>query len=1178
MASSTAGITTRYAAADLALIDSLSGRDVIQFRDYMFSPADIRSNPQKFHGRSWINITHLREWIASRIDSSPTAPVKSEPTTSDVIIKAEPTSSELASLSHSDPVRVKVHQEGGHDVLEILSDSEPDEPEPDSDIEVLRSLITSSSRSSSIPPTSDFDSGEVNVSDSDDNDPLDLQKSDTIWQDSGIYSLFIEGTFKITTRTTVNRIEYIMPPGIIPSIWPNPRVPTAFVLDLGDSYNIIDPKTGKLYTMDALIKNHDNDSWKSDGSGAADGDPKVVFRPGEPGVPSRRARMTCKGAHACERIDPALIQVARFDLDPATRDAVFAAQQDTRRREGTTVEDIVATYYSLLHNKSCTAVDSSGNLCRGKPKLMPIANGTVNGKRYWVACDGWRKDFKENHRTFSIPGDVPERLLIKLFNGERIADDASKDTPPCTKIVPPRTGLKAKICKHPHIVDGHVITDNRIRKYTCLASRTIFVPQDLDVRKAIVVHKAGIPHSHPMPPLVKVSMKVKETYGNWITKDGIVGTTVKSVDNANADDVILTPALGDMRVKRNMVRDAKAKKYPAGLGIQGALQLFLEDQQKHLNERYIHSFRTTEGGGVIIITGVPYLIKLLDDPGVRAFDDDTTFKRVEGEMNEWELALFFKAVERAVTAIRAYINRSSADFYEILFDELQQVKKLITGKVFGMKRFVKGGNLLVMNADMEAAQVLGIARSIMKTNDPEYSGIPNNISASEAATYFIKICYRHTKEAIHDFKSLVTPEQYNRLMEFMYIDSEEKLAKFSQFVNDLGIKKIQDWWRHKEINDWIVPCLVKSLSNILPEDWDTTPATTNTGETQHHWTNAMTGIKLTLVEAIESARKLDEKTARDVEAAMKNGILTNSHNEAYHRLSRNTQRQSKAAQKVRQNNELTQFSKAIEEELATVKQGRLEFSSREKELKQQLKDAKAATKGNNTTKKQPARSNASRSVVVSSSSTGRVRSVTVPVPQIPEPSHDDGSSSIEDAPAPDGIYSIDSNDTMLESANTITPLNTSPTTFSSFDYEQELNRIAHLSASFGLPTSLPAAFLPNYTSAVDGDGLWPISQSGNLNLPAFTGSEPTTLDELLNSDLFGATITDYPMSDFVSLFGNDAVSQPSSSIPQPSSSIDHPLPPPRNPRKRRNEVDESNIITSSRVRNKSARLRDSEDA
>jgi len=45
--------------------------------------------------------------------------------------------------------------------------------------------------------------------------------------------------------------------------------------------------------------------------------------------------------------------------------------------------------------------------------------------------------------------------------------------------------------------------------------------------------------------------------------------------------------------------------------------------------------------------------------------------------------------------------------------------------------------------------------------------------------------------AILDFKGMVTPAQYDHLMNFMYIESKESLAEFSDFVKKLGIKKIQ---------------------------------------------------------------------------------------------------------------------------------------------------------------------------------------------------------------------------------------------------------------------------------------------------------------------------------------------------------------------------------------------------
>jgi hypothetical protein len=62
---------------------------------------------------------------------------------------------------------------------------------------------------------------------------------------------------------------------------------------------------------------------------------------------------------------------------------------------------------------------------------------------------------------------------------------------------------------------------------------------------------------------------------------------------------------------------------------------------------------------------------------------------------------------------------------------------------------------------------------------------------------------------------------------------------------------VSDWWKHKEMHEWIIPCIVRSQSLIPSDVWDSTPSTTNTNEAQHHWTNAQTGTKLTPVEALE---------------------------------------------------------------------------------------------------------------------------------------------------------------------------------------------------------------------------------------------------------------------------------------------------------------------------------------
>ena len=59
--------------------------------------------------------------------------------------------------------------------------------------------------------------------------------------------------------------------------------------------------------------------------------------------------------------------------------------------------------------------------------------------------------------------------------------------------------------------------------------------------------------------------------------------------------------------------------------------------------------------------------------------------------------------------------------------------------------WVRGGNLLVTNVNMDAAQVIDLCRSIMKYNNAAYSSIQNNTSLEKVAPRFIKVCWQHGK-------------------------------------------------------------------------------------------------------------------------------------------------------------------------------------------------------------------------------------------------------------------------------------------------------------------------------------------------------------------------------------------------------------------------------------------------
>ncbi|KAF8123064.1 hypothetical protein K438DRAFT_1154761 [Mycena galopus ATCC 62051] len=153
--------------------------------------------------------------------------------------------------------------------------------------------------------------------------------------------------------------------------------------------------------------------------------------------------------------------------------------------------------------------------------------------------------------------------------------------------------------------------------------------------------------------------------------------------------------------------------------------------------------------------------------------------------------------------------------------------------------------------------------------------------------------------AILDFKSLATDEDYKRILTFAEtIKSAEDLTEFSEFIQRLNVKKITDWWHHKQIHEWILPCLVESLSPISSDDWQATPATTNTGESQHHWTNTRTGIKLPLVEAIVTARKLDLQVYNQLLEAFESGVATNPYNDSAQRKIQNLTRLATTTRKT----------------------------------------------------------------------------------------------------------------------------------------------------------------------------------------------------------------------------------------------------------------------------------------
>ncbi|KAJ6580380.1 hypothetical protein DFH09DRAFT_1440744 [Mycena vulgaris] len=245
---------------DRGLLDSLSVRLRTWsdgFPQFIYSPACIRANAAMFLDNEWIKVSELRDFrFLSRRD--PPVPVSFPPLhvpptrvkqeTVDSRFAATPIKLEIEAVVAL--VRTRTLQDGGREVVEILSDSEDDsgtgigeDIDLDSVFEVAETLFRSASRSSSIPasfPTSDSE------------DESGQRSSNTIWQDPRLTWQVLVGRFRVTTAVTVDRVEYLSKNSFNLAHSP-----------LDSSYGQVDPKTGLLYTVDHLIKNHNNDSWKA---------------------------------------------------------------------------------------------------------------------------------------------------------------------------------------------------------------------------------------------------------------------------------------------------------------------------------------------------------------------------------------------------------------------------------------------------------------------------------------------------------------------------------------------------------------------------------------------------------------------------------------------------------------------------------------------------------------------------------------------------------------------------------------------------------------------------------------------------------------------------------------------------------------------------------------------------
>jgi hypothetical protein len=97
----------------------------------------------------------------------------------------------------------------------------------------------------------------------------------------------------------------------------------------------------------------------------------------------------------------------------------------------------------------------------------------------------------------------------------------------------------------------------------------------------------------------------------------------------------------------------------------------------------------------------------------------------------------------AVTVMRVWMEVHDRASYKSVWEEIQRVVLKLTKKQLKFKGLHKGGKILGLNSDMEAAPLLGFADAFGPTVDLEHVRLAVLTDPSALLSFVLRICYTH---------------------------------------------------------------------------------------------------------------------------------------------------------------------------------------------------------------------------------------------------------------------------------------------------------------------------------------------------------------------------------------------------------------------------------------------------
>ncbi|KAJ7192856.1 hypothetical protein GGX14DRAFT_593939, partial [Mycena pura] len=217
--------------------------------------------------------------------------------------------------------------------------------------------------------------------------------------------------------------------------------------------------SGGTLTIDALIKQQDQDSWALRGSGGhSKGDVWVHGFSDDPMVRvwTRRINGHCSGVDRCELAsDELFADCERYEPDAEGPHAIWVHELDANEREATSAGKVLLRFFAIVCRAKCKKKG-----CTGQPTLVLLANvriffstfeslmlDHIAAKSVWedllVGCSEYDPSEPYMHIYVPIPANVDEtQLKFVLENDGRLPNGLTvPDSDTCVLSTHPRLAL-----------------------------------------------------------------------------------------------------------------------------------------------------------------------------------------------------------------------------------------------------------------------------------------------------------------------------------------------------------------------------------------------------------------------------------------------------------------------------------------------------------------------------------------------------------------------------------------------------------------------------------------------------------------------------------------------------------------------------------------------------------------